>query len=102
MKKYIVILIICHAFGQDVSFQDKVDNDYRVSSERFFTDESGNIKMVVNVWGHVNNPGLHEVYDGIDLATLLSMVGGPKSGANLNKVKIFRDSQTLKVKWCMN
>ena len=48
--------------------------------------------MVVNVWGHVNNPGLHEVYDGIDLATLLSMVGGPKSGANLNKVKIFRDS----------
>ena len=51
--------------------------------------------MVVNVWGHVNSPGLHEVYDGIDLATLLSMVGGPKSGADLKKVKIFRDSPDL-------
>ena len=75
---------MCHAFGQDVSFEQKGDNDFQVSSEKFFTDESGNIKMVVNVWGHVNSPGLHEVYDGIDLATLLSMVGGPKSGANLN------------------
>ncbi len=83
---------MCHAFGQDVSFEQKGDNDFQVSSEKFFTDESGNIKMVVNVWGHVNSPGLHEVYDGIDLATLLSMVGGPKSGANLNRVKIFRDS----------
>ena len=31
------------------------------------------------------------VFDGIDIATLLSVVGGPKSGAKLNKVKIFRE-----------
>ena len=60
----------------------------------FLLMNHGNIKMVVNIWGHVNNPGLHEVYDGIDLATLLSMVGGPKSGANLNKVKLLEIVQT--------
>ena len=64
---------------------------YNVSSERFFTDESGTILMNVNVWGHVNRPGRHMVFDGIDIATLLSVVGGPKSGAKLKKVKIYRE-----------
>ncbi|MDP6684476.1 MAG: hypothetical protein QGH24_00840, partial [Candidatus Marinimicrobia bacterium] len=41
---------------------------YNVSSERFFTDQSGTILMNVNVWGHVNLPGRHMVFDGIDLA----------------------------------
>ena len=64
---------------------------YNVSSERYFTNEKGTILMNVNVWGHVNRPGRHMVFDGIDIATLLSVVGGPKSGAELNKVKIFRE-----------
>lgn len=64
---------------------------YQISSERFITDEEGNILMYVNVWGHVNQPGNHLVYDGIDMATLLSVVGGPKSGANLKKVRLYRE-----------
>ena len=47
--------------------------------------------MNVNIWGHVNLPGRHAVFDGIDLATLLSVVGGPKGGAKLDKVKLFRE-----------
>ena len=66
-------------------------SQYNISSERFFTDANGTILMNVNVWGHVNRPGRHMVFDGIDIATLLSVVGGPKSGAKLNKVKIFRE-----------
>ena len=64
---------------------------YNVSSERYFTNGSGIILMNVNVWGHVSSPGRHAVFDGIDLATLLSVVGGPKNGANLEKVKLFRE-----------
>jgi len=64
---------------------------HQVSSKRYFTDEFGNILMNVNVWGHVNKPGRHVVYDGIDLATLLSTVGGPKSGANMKKIRLFRE-----------
>ena len=66
---------------------------HQVSSKRYFTDEFGNILMNVNFWGHVNSPGRHVVYDGIDLATLLSMVGGPKTGANLKKVRLFRETE---------
>ena len=64
---------------------------YNVSSERYFTNGSGIILMNVNVWGHVRSPGRHAVFDGIDLATLLSVVGGPKGGAKLEKVKLFRE-----------
>ena len=95
MKKYLITFFICALVGQGVSSDNLKNSDYQVSSEKFFTDKLGNIKMVVNVWGHVNSPGLHEVYDGIDLATLLSMVGGPRSGADLKKVKIIRDSPDL-------
>ena len=66
---------------------------YNVSSERFFTDPSGTILMNINVWGHVNVPGRHMVFDGIDLATLLSVVGGPKGGANLKNVRLFRETK---------
>ena len=64
---------------------------YNISSERYFTNGSGIILMNINVWGHVNSPGRHMVFDGIDMATLLSVVGGPKKGAKLNKVKIYRE-----------
>ena len=65
--------------------------NYNISRERYFTIENGTILMNVNIWGHVNSPGRHTVFDGIDLATLLSVVGGPKSGAKLDRVKLFRE-----------
>jgi hypothetical protein len=67
---------------------------YNVSSERFFTDPNGIILMNVNVWGHVNVPGRHMVFDGIDLATLLSVVGGPMGGANL-KMYVYFERQKM-------
>jgi hypothetical protein len=84
-------------FTQNISPQSSegvtqpVVERYQMSSQRYHTDKEGNILMFVNVWGHVNSPGSHLVYDGIDLATLLSMVGGPRPGANLKKVRLFRE-----------
>jgi len=62
------------------------------SGERYVTDEFGVIRMYVNVWGHVNSPGSYLVYDGIDLATLLSVTGGPKRGANFKSLTLFRET----------
>ena len=61
------------------------------SGERYLTDEYGAIRMYVNVWGHVARPGSYLVYDGIDMATLLSVSGGPKQGANFKEVVLFRE-----------
>jgi hypothetical protein len=74
--------------GQPLRFTQQ---DYPRGGERYVTDQYGVIRMWVNVWGHVENPGSYLVYDGIDLPTLLSITGGPKTGANLKKVSAFRE-----------
>ena len=86
-----IFILIFFQFALSQSLEDS-NIDYKTSSERFFMDTDGSVKMFVNVWGHVNRPGLQTVYDGIDIATLLSIVGGPKSGADLKFVKVFRES----------
>ncbi len=79
-----VIVLTSQVFMQDIP---------KMSSQKYYNDEEGNILMYVNVWGHVNNPGVHLVYEGIDLATLIAFVGGPKRGANLKNVKIYREEK---------
>jgi len=94
MQKYIIIftILLSGLFAQTQPTPNYNGMaQHQVSSKRYFTDEFGNILMNVNVWGHVNQPGRHVVYDGIDLATLLSMVGGPQTGANLKKIRLFRE-----------
>ena len=66
-------------------------NEYQISSEKYITDSNGNIKMNVNVWGHVGQPGNHLVFEGIDIVTLLSIVGGPVGGARLDRIKLIRE-----------
>jgi len=82
--------------GQVYSSQGNARSLVPKSGERYVTDEYGTIRMYVNVWGHVNRPGSYLVYDGIDLATLLSQSGGPKNGANYRKVMLFREQPDKK------
>ena len=91
--RYIITLVIIFSIVGTASGQMKVgsSSSYPRSGERYITDEDGVIKMWVNVWGQVNSPGSYLVYDGIDLATLLSITGGPKTGANLKKIRLFRE-----------
>ena len=78
-------------FAQNNIAEELKFSDFQISSERYLTDEKGNIMMYVNIWGHVERPGHHLVYEGIDLATLMSVVGGPKSGANMKKIRVYRE-----------
>ena len=85
----IVFLIFLNfTFAQNKS---KYFEDYQMSSKRYITNSDGIIMIKINIWGNVNNPGSHLVYDGIDLASLLSSVGGPKDGANLKKIRLYRE-----------
>ena len=90
-KYYISIFALSLVFAKDNLTIAPVFSDFQISSERYLTDDNGNILMYVNVWGEVVNSGHHLVYEGIDLATLISIVGGPQPGANLKKTKIYRE-----------
>tara|TARA_B100001248_G_C27061628_1_gene309825 strand:- start:39 stop:521 length:483 start_codon:yes stop_codon:yes gene_type:complete len=90
MKKYRLLFVlgfVVFIFGEG----NKAISDFQISSERYLTDEKGNVTMFINVWGHVPNPGHIQVYEGIDLASLLSLVGGPIDGADLKNIKLIRE-----------
>ena len=90
-KKAVAFLLLGYLFAQEETVTAPTFSDFQISSEKYLTDQKGNIMMYVNVWGHVGNSGHHLVYDGIDFATLLSVVGGPMDGANLKNVRIYRE-----------
>ena len=91
--RYIIALVIIISFTGTVFGQAgrSIFSSYPRSGERYITDDDGIIKMWVNVWGQVTGPGSYLVYDGIDLASLISTSGGPKPGANLNKIRLYRE-----------
>ena len=91
LKVIVLLFSILLAQDQDKSQTASLFADYQISSERYLTNEKGNIMMNVNIWGAVGSAGSHLVYDGIDFATLLSVVGGPMKGANLKQVRIYRE-----------
>ena len=92
MKKLMILIILNYlniVLAQEIGVNNR--NEYQISSERYITDSNGNLRMNVNVWGHVGQPGNHLVFEGIDIVTLLSMVGGPMNGARLDRIKIIRE-----------
>tara|TARA_B100001750_G_scaffold221635_1_gene210370 strand:- start:168 stop:665 length:498 start_codon:yes stop_codon:yes gene_type:complete len=91
IKYTLSLLMFGLLFAQSNISDQPTFSDFQISSERYLTDDKGNIMMNVNVWGHVGNAGHHLVYDGIDLATLMSIVGGPSTGANMKKVRVYRE-----------
>ena len=91
IKYTLFLLMFGLLFSQSNIVEQPTFSDFQISSERYLTDDNGNIMMYVNIWGHVGKPGHHLVYEGIDLATLMSVVGGPNKGANMKKVRVFRE-----------
>ena len=64
---------------------------YQLSSEKYISGEGGKLYMNVNFWGASNNAGIHQVHEGIDFASLISVVGGPSQFANLKKIRLYRE-----------
>ena len=93
MKKQSLLIILipfifCYSFSQ--SGPENI-NLRSSTGARYVSGENGIIRMYVNVWGYVPSPGRILVDDGIDLATLLSLIGGPNKGANLKNIRVYHE-----------
>lgn len=93
-KLFTVTLIMTILFNwiiaQDIdtgSYQQDIPN----TGTRYFTDEDGNVRMWINIWGHVNKPGNYLVYNNTDVITVLAMAGGLRSGAAIDRIKLYRE-----------
>ena len=91
MKKHLIILSL-FIFGVGFSQAESKQADIPLNTgARYVSGQDGIIRMYVNVWGHVGTPGRILVDEGIDIATLLSLSGGPKKGANMKNVRIYHE-----------
>jgi hypothetical protein len=63
---------------------------YPVAQNSYFTDDSGNILMFVNILGQVSRQGQFIVRENADFATILAISGGLGKDADLKKVLVVR------------
>ena len=89
-KQFLILALFIFGFGfpQEELTQAHIPLN---TGARYVSGEDGIIRMYVNVWGHVANPGRILVDEGIDIATLFSLTGGPQKGANLKKIRVYHE-----------
>ena len=94
MKKLILywnisfLLVVSIGYTQTTFSQEELPIN---TGARYYSGADGIIRMYVNVWGHVGTPGRILVDEGIDLAVLLSLTGGPKKGAKLKNIIVYHE-----------
>ena len=88
---YKVIIFYITVFSLLFSFS----NNNLTSSESYVVGEDGVIRMYVNIIGHVKNPGVYFLYDGIDLYSAISHAGGYLPGSALSNIKIINSKNEV-------
>jgi len=92
MKK-IILLITFFLLSNTAFSQSLSSNNLQFTGEKYVTGDDGVVRIYVNVWGHVQNPGSYLIFDGANIIDILSLAGGPKNGANVKKIKILSKNE---------
>ena len=90
MQNFLILTLFIFGIGFSQTESTQSDTPLNTGA-RYVSGKDGLIRMYVNVWGHVGNPGRILVDEGIDLATLFSLTGGPQKGANLKKIQVYHE-----------
>ena len=92
-KKYILYYLVFFSFLQSQSSnkEESIIKDYQLSREQYIMNDDGQVYMKVNFWGPSGKSGVFQVQEGIDFATLMTMVGGPSEFINLKKIRLYRE-----------
>ena len=103
MKIIVTVFMFCLSVS---AFAQGFDNLSNLNTTTQFSDKpaqyilgSGDILLVnVNLWGHVQRPGIYSVPSSYTIIDLISSAGGPLNTARLSDVRIVRkDQQVIKV-----
>ena len=86
------IFLICFLKAQSSDKTSFPVKEYQMSSEKYISDPDGKVYMNINFWGTGGNSGIVQVQEGIDFASLMSLVGGPTQFSNLKKIRLYRET----------
>ena len=91
MKRNLIIctiIFLTSLFAQTNVYNLEKKQNTGISGEDYISGEDGIVRIYVNIWGHIKDPGTYLIFDGADLINALSIAGGPLDGANLKNVTI--------------
>ena len=87
-----LIFFICFLRAQSFPEKSSSIKEYQMSSEKYISDPDGKVYMNVNFWVTDGKSGTVKVQEGIDFASLMSLIGGPVQFSNLKKIRLYRET----------
>ena len=95
MKKilpiFFILLLISFTYAQDSQTQIQ----YGDRPAQYILGGTDILLITVNLWGHVQRPGIYSIPSAYGLIDLISSAGGPLSTARLSDVRIIRTNQQV-------
>jgi hypothetical protein len=95
MKKFVLtfvlVCMISFSFAQD----SQVQIQYADRPAQYILGGADMLLINVNLWGHIQRPGIYSVPSSYSLIDLISSAGGPKETARLSDVRIIRSNQQV-------
>jgi protein involved in polysaccharide export with SLBB domain len=95
MKKFLLLLIIIiyspMMYAQEVQPQLQFGD----RPAQYILGGKDILLINVNLWGHVQRPGIYSIPSTYGLIDLLSSAGGPLTTARLSEVRIIRSNQEV-------
>ncbi|OGB64905.1 MAG: hypothetical protein A2Y94_11035 [Caldithrix sp. RBG_13_44_9] len=84
-------------------FSDSFSQDYRLNQQyqsgdrpaQYILGTNDVLLISINLWGHVQRPGIYSIPSSFGLLDLLSSAGGPLKSARLNDVRLIRKNQEV-------
>lgn len=106
-SSFLVLVLLTPCFGlAQTNSANLTSNMTGGSTANFYYAKPGDLTIIVNVWGFVQNPGCYEISTSIDLVQLVSLAGGPSEFARLDNIRITRfvsgDKGGQKLEFLMN
>lgn len=90
-----VIILFCLSVSFAQEFQSQQLPQYGDRPAQYILGSNDVLLININLWGHVQKPGIYSVPSSFGIIDLLSSAGGPLKTARLNDVKIIRKNQEV-------
>lgn len=89
----LILFFSLTGFTQDFRTQQQLQ--YGDRPAQYILGSNDVLLINVNLWGHVQKPGIYSIPSSFGIIDLLSSAGGPLKTARLNDVRIIRKNQEV-------
>jgi protein involved in polysaccharide export with SLBB domain len=96
-KKFLILIFIIVFYLAGLSQDYSLNQQYQPGDRpaQYILGSQDVLLITVNLWGHVQRPGIYSIPSSFGLIDLLSSAGGPLKTARLNDVRIIRKNQDV-------